>query len=199
MGQPYRPWFIIGGNGGQIPLKRQLLGLDDIDVQSKTLLDVGCAEGLMALHFLKKGARITHGVEIRERAVEVAQSLAGHIGVADKTRFYAGDLRFPDKALNQEGMLPSYDVVFAMASLQKTKRKSGLVLLKIAEKCGETLIVRLPFREVSTGWRKKSDPVELLENNGFILKRESCGYPQGDPPYPMEGGSWLALFERRAE
>ncbi|HHI81676.1 MAG TPA: hypothetical protein ENJ99_00840, partial [Rhizobiales bacterium] len=67
----YRPWFIIGDNNGQIPLKRQLLGLSEIDVKGKTLLDVGCAEGLMALHFLDKGAKAVHGIEIRERAVEV--------------------------------------------------------------------------------------------------------------------------------
>lgn len=192
----YRPWFILGDNNGQIPLNRQLLGLREIQAEGKTLLDVGCAEGMMVLHFLEQGAKLGHGVEIRPRAVEVAQSIAGYISVSDRAKFWEGDLRKPDQALNQEGMLDQYDIVFAMASLQKTKSKSGEVLQKIADKCKETLVVRLPFREVDTGWRKKSDPVDLLAESGFELARESCGYPRGELPYPMEGGSWLAYFKR---
>lgn len=193
----YRPWFILGDNNGQIPLKRQLLGLSEIDVKGKTILDVGCAEGMMALHFIENGAKLAHGIEIRPRAVEVAQSIAGYTGVSDKAKFWEGDLRKPDEALNQDGMLSEYDVVFAMASLQKTKGKGGHVMQKIAEKCAGTLIMRLPFREIQTGWKTKSDPAEVLEQVGFELTRESCGYPTGKPPYPMEGGSWLGVFTRR--
>lgn len=193
----YRPWFILGDNNGQIPLNRQLLGLKEVDVKGKTLLDVGCAEGMMILHFLEQGAKLGHGVEIRSRAVEVAQSIAGYNKISDKAKFWEGDLRKPDMALNQEGMLSSYDVVFAMASLQKTKTKAGDVLQKIADKCDETLVVRLAFREITTGWRQKSDPVDVLAESGFELIRESCGYPKGDLPYPMEGGSWLAYFHRK--
>ena len=197
MAQPYRPWFILGDNNGQIPLRRQLLGLSEIDVKGKTLLDVGCAEGMMCLHFIEQGATKAHGVEIRSRAVEVAQSIAGYTGVSDKAKFWEGDLTTSDHGLSQDGMLSDYDVVFAMASLQKTKSKAGEVLQKIADRCSETLVVRLAFREIQTGWRAKSDPVDVLSEVGFDLVRESCGYPTGKPPYSMEGGSWLAVFNRR--
>lgn len=73
----YRPWFKIGDNGGQWDITRQDAGLSEINFRGKTVLEIGCAEGLVALQNLKRGARLSHGIEFRERAVEVAKSIAG--------------------------------------------------------------------------------------------------------------------------
>src|SRR4026209_1180500 len=111
----YRPWFIIGDNGGQLDIERQDAGLSQIDFKSKTVLEIGCAEGLVSLQNLNRGARLSHGVEFRERAVEVARSIAGVLGKSNSAKFYSGDIRAADTVLNQNGMLNQYDIVMAMA------------------------------------------------------------------------------------
>jgi len=199
MPKTYTPWYIIGENGGQVPLKRQLLGLKTIDVEGLSLLDLGCAEGLTSIHMAKRGARLVHGVELLDRAVEVGRSLVGFTGMQDQVKFFVGDLRDAPKALSQDGLLEHYDVILAMASLQKLGRKSVPTLQLIASMCARTLVIRLPERALPAGYHRTADPAAVIEASGFRMKWESCGHPQGDPPYPMEGGSWLAEFERVSE
>lgn len=196
MKKKYKPWFIIGNNGGQVPLKRQLLGLSTIEVERRTVLDLGCAEGLTSIHMAERGATLVHGVELRERAVEVGNSLVGFNGMSDRVRFYHGDLRYPQKALAQPGMLEQYDVVFAMASIQKLKSKAVPAMKLLTELCASTFVVRLPKPTIPAGFGKTRAVSDILTEHGFEMKWESCGHPQGDPPYPMEGGSWLAEFVR---
>jgi len=196
MPKAYRPWYIIGENGGQIPLKRQILGLQTIEVENLSLLDLGCAEGLTSIHMAKRGARLVHGVELLDRAVEVGRSLAGFSGLSDQVRFFIGDLRQTEEALSQDGLLHNYDVILAMASLQKLGQRAVPALKHIASMCNQTLVIRLDKRALPDGFRKSADPAEIVQQQGFKMKWEGCGHPQGDPPYLMEGGSWLAEFER---
>ena len=198
MPKAYRPWYIIGENNGQVPLKRQLLGLQTIEVKNLTLLDLGCAEGLTSIHMARQGARLVHGVELLDRAVEVGRSLVGFSEMSDRVKFFVGDLRQAEQALTQDGLLPSYDVILAMASIQKLGKKSVPVLRHIASLCNRTLVIRLPKRELPNGFRTTTDPAKILEQQGFKMLWEGCGHPQGEPPYPMEGGSWLAKFDRVA-
>jgi SAM-dependent methyltransferase len=198
----YRPWFKIGDNGGQWDITRQDAGLSEINFRGKTVLEIGCAEGLVALQNLKRGARLSHGIEFRERAVEVAKSIAGVLGVSDTAKFYWGDIRDTRNALNQPGMLDKYDIIIAMAVLQKVPNQPE-VLGKILEKCSTTLVLRLPVRKLYKRrlfrWRYSwgiADPVEVAKQNGFKLLWESCGYPQGKPPFPKTGEAWLGVFER---
>lgn len=196
MARKYQPWFIIGDNGGQVPLKRQLMGLQNIAVEGRTLLDVGCAEGLTSIHMAQKGATLVHGVEIRERAVEVGQSIVGFTGMSERVKFYHGDMRKPAAALGQKGMLDQYDVVFAMASIQKLRNQAVPVVELLAKMCRETFVVRLPTPEIPNGFGKSRMIPDILTEQGFEMKWESCGHPHGEPPWPMEGGSWLAEFAR---
>jgi Methyltransferase domain len=202
----YRPWFKIGNNGGQWDIARQDAGLSEIDFKGKTVLEIGCAEGLVSLQNLKRGAKLTHGIEYRERAVEVANSIAGVLGLGDVARFYWGDIGDTTNAFSQPGMLERYDVIIAMAVLQKVTNQPR-VLGKILEKCGSTLVLRLPFRKIfryrffplrhsyDNSWGPV-DPVEVAKQNGFKLLWESTGYPQGKPPFPKTGEAWLGVFER---
>lgn len=199
----YRPWFIIGNNGGQLDIERQDAGLSQIDFKNKTVLEIGCAEGLVSLQNLKRGARLSHGIEFRERAVEVAQSIAGVLGKSDSAKFYCGDIRAAETVLNQSGMLDQYDIVLAMAVLQKVPNQPE-IFGKLLAKCSSTMVLRLPerklyrFRMFSREWSWGSfDPVEVAQRNGFKLAWESCGYPQGKPPFPTNGEAWLGVFEKQ--
>lgn len=143
----YRPWFIIGDNGGQWDIERQDAGLSEIDFKNKTVLEIGCAEGLVSLQNLKRGARLSHGIEFRERAVEVAKSVAGVLGRNDSAKFFWGDIRNADKALNQSGMLNRYDIVITMAVLQKVHNQPE-IFSKLLAKCASTMLLRLPERKL---------------------------------------------------
>jgi 2-polyprenyl-3-methyl-5-hydroxy-6-metoxy-1,4-benzoquinol methylase len=201
--KPFHPWFIIGDNNGQVSVERQYSGLHVIDFAGKTVLEIGCAEGLVALENRRRGAAVVHGVEYLERAVEVARSLAGVLGVNDHVKFFQGDVRDLKQMFGQPGMLPVYDIVLAMAVLQKVPNQERS-MADLLRRCGSTFVIRLPMRRlhrhrlIRTGWSWGAcDPVEVAVKNGFELKWESCGYPRGEPPFSMEGEAWMAVFERR--
>ena len=197
--KPYRPWHVIGDNNGQVHIERQWSGLSSIDMAGKTVIDIGCAEGLVSLKCEAQGASLVHGVELRPRAVEVARSLAGYSGVSDHVKFFQGDLAKPVPALNQPGMNESYDIVIANAVIQKVKSRAVLLMDAIMEKAHDQLIIRLPLREVQSGRSGRVDPVERAGQAGFEMVWEACGYPAGVPPFPLEGEAWLALFRRTSK
>lgn len=196
--KPYRPWHVIGDNGGQVRIERQWSGLSSIDMKGKSVLDVGCAEGLVSLKCESEGgAALVHGVELRPRAVEVARSLAGYSGVSGHVKFFQGDLSNPEPVLSQPGMRDKYDVVIANAVIQKVKARALRLMDAIMAKADDVLVVRLPERNVQHGSSGRVDPVAHADKAGFDMVWEACGYPAGDPPYPLEGEAWLAVFRRR--
>lgn len=198
MAKPYKPWFIIGDNGGQVHIKRQSSGLSQIDMKGKTVLDIGCAEGLVSMQCEERGATLVHGIEKRVRAVEVARSIVGYNKKNDKLKFFEGDLYKPDQALNQEGLLPQYDIVLANAVLHKVT-KSSEVMQMILDRCKQTIVIRLGDRRLPiTRWRS-TDVVDFAARSGFEMEWEASGYPQGEPPYSMEGEAWMGVFHKVSE
>jgi len=195
--KPYRPWHIIGNNGGQVPFDRQWKGLNTLDLQGKTVIDIGCAEGLVSMKCCEEGAALVHGLELRERAVEVGRSIAGYSGKSDQVKFFQADLSRPEQALNLPGILPKYDVVIANAVIQKVKKRASRALEAVLSKASDQLIIRLPERAVQTKNGGTVDPVERAQAAGFEMVWEACGYPEGEPPYPIEGEAWLALFRKK--
>lgn len=193
--KPYKPWFIIGDNGGQVHVKRQTSGLSQIEMTGKTVLDIGCAEGLTSMQCEERGAVLVHGIEKRTRAIEVARSLAGYAKKSDRLKYFQGDLLRPDTALDQDGLLPQYDIVLANAVLHKVTKSAQLLRL-ILDRCKETIVIRAIDRNLAvTRWRS-TDIVDYAAMRGFELDWEACGYPQGDPPYPLEGEAWMGVFHR---
>ena len=161
----------------------------------KTLLDIGCAEGLISILCVERGATLVHGVEVRERAVEVARSLVGFNGMSDRVKFFYGNLQYPEEALGQPGLLPKYDIVLANAVFHKV-RKSAELMQKALNMCNETIVIRLPKREVRVKLWKTTDLVDFAARSGFQMEWEACGYPQGEPPYSMEGEAWMGVFRK---
>jgi SAM-dependent methyltransferase len=200
--RPYRPWYVIGENGGEVALERQFSGLHMIDVSGKTVLELGCAEGLVSLEMIKRGARLVHGVELRDRALEVARSIAHVTSNNDRMTFWLGNLTQIPDVLSQPGMLDSYDVVTAMAVLQKMPNQPS-ILEHMLQKCRETFVIRLPVRKAfqyrykKTAWSfNGADVVPLIEAQGFKMRWEGPGYPKGEPPFSMDGEAWMAAFDR---
>ena len=195
MAKPYKPWFIIGDNGGQVHISRQSSGLSKIDMAGKTVLDIGCAEGLVSIQCAERGAKLVHGFELRERTVEVARSLVGNTGMSDRVKFFQGDLHNAKAALHQDGMLDKYDVVLGNAVLHKFTKSADAAQLAF-NLCNETIVVRLGDRRLRISRWRSTDVVDFAARSGFKMDWEGEGYPQGDPPHSKDGEAWMAVFQR---
>ena len=77
--------------------------LEDVGLDERTLLDVGCGSGDLALAAIARGARGATGFDLGRGAIRTARSLASERGLADRVRFEVGDGAVVD--------LPRADVV----------------------------------------------------------------------------------------
>ena len=80
-----------------------LRGLEAAGIRDRTVLDVGCGIGDLAIEAVRQGAARAFGVELSAKAVDEARRLAVERGVADRTSFEVGD--------GSEMSLPRADVV----------------------------------------------------------------------------------------
>jgi len=80
-----------------------LRGLEDAGIRDRTVLDVGCGIGDLAIEAVRRGAARAFGFELSAKAVDEARRLATERGVADRTSFEVGD--------GAEIRLPKADVV----------------------------------------------------------------------------------------
>ncbi|HYY09257.1 MAG TPA: methyltransferase domain-containing protein [Actinomycetota bacterium] len=70
---------------------RLLAALGRVGVGGKTVLDVGCGVGDLALGTLMRGASTADGIDMSEGAIEQARELASDRGLEDRARFSVGD------------------------------------------------------------------------------------------------------------
>jgi methylase of polypeptide subunit release factors len=61
----------------------------------ETVIDMGCGSGVLSIVAARLGAGEVHGVDAAPDTVEIATLNAERLGVADRTRFYQGDLFDP--------------------------------------------------------------------------------------------------------
>jgi trans-aconitate methyltransferase len=182
MVKPIRPWFKFDGRNGDRTLDQQMQGLTLLRqiVLGKTVLDVGCAEGLIDFELIKAGAIATHGVEIRPQAVEDAMKLRGPLACA----FEVG---------NADEWQPrrSYDVVLMLAVLHKLKDPEA-ACARYAECAKEWVVLRLPPRfnnpmvvDERSG-NKPHDIGKVLHRAGFKQHHATSGYL----------GEWVGYYRR---
>jgi magnesium-protoporphyrin O-methyltransferase len=86
--------------GVTVPLLR---ALEEAGIRGRSVLDIGCGIGDVAIGTLERGAERAHGVELSPRAVAEARRYAAERGVADRVSFDLGDAAKVD--------LPAADVV----------------------------------------------------------------------------------------
>jgi 2-polyprenyl-3-methyl-5-hydroxy-6-metoxy-1,4-benzoquinol methylase len=119
------------------PIEQQMVGLDPLwcEVKGRTVLDVGCAEGLIALECKKAGARLILGIDNRESAVKEAR------GVLDCDTTYTCDVVVAD-VIEWEPRA-SFDVVLMLGVLHKLPNPEQ-VFARFLGKCNDLAVVRLP-------------------------------------------------------
>jgi len=159
-----RGWFHTNGRPGDRTLKQQMTGLDQLfaECKGKTVLDVGCAEGLISIELAKAGATAVHGIEV----------VAQHVDVGNKLR---GDLPVTFEVQDANTWTPKrdYDIVIALALLQKLKDPSA-ACARLAACCLDLMVLRLPPDTAPTIIDDRSGRVphhvhRVMELSGFDL------------------------------
>lgn len=130
-------WFKLPGQDGDRTLAQQLLGLDRAFLAAKgeSVLDLGCAEGLIALEAMKRGADSADCVEIVPgNAVAAQKQLAGlnarvwQMDVVEFARRYYGG---------------RWHVTLALAILHKLRDPTTVIDL-IGRATDHMAVIRLP-------------------------------------------------------
>lgn len=173
-------WFKIGDRDGDRTLEMQMLGLDPLmdECKGATVLDVGCAEGLLSMEMAKRGAHV-HGIDIVESHIETAKSLRGNLScsfeVADAATYE------PEE----------HDIVLMLAILQKLKDPSH-ACAKYARVARDLIVMRLPPAHAPVILDRRSGKVRhdmkaVMTWYGFEQERVTEG------PF----NEWTAFFRRR--
>lgn len=174
------PWF-----GHDRTLAQQMMGLDRLfaQVEGKSVLDVGCAEGLLSIECARAGARRVVGIEIRDEAVEKA------IAAVRKTD---GDVKFDGGDANVYTPKSDYDIVLLLAVLHKLKNPT-VACARLVARAKDLVVIRLPPVHAPTiiDERSGNEPHHIgvtMDKSGFELEHQSY-----DGPF----GEWVGYYRRR--
>lgn len=166
-------WFIIPGvQDGDRTVEEQMIAVRPAlaEAKGKTVLDLGCAEGLIGREFARAGALSVLGVD----------SVGGHLQVAQEQckglpmKFRQAD--FQVLALAAPGNGNQYDIVLALGVVHKMKHpgdgvhfvaKSARSLVLFRAKGGVTDgIVR--SKHFGANW---CNSYEIMRSHGFELEK----------------------------
>lgn len=173
-------WFIIPGlQTGDRTLEEQIHGVLPVvrSCAGMTVLDLGCAEGLISHEFARAGARRVLAVDGLEDHLQVAREHYAHPVIV----YTRADLNV---AIRQDA-LGQFDVVLALAVLQKLDDpKRALEWAASMVTSGGVLLLRNGKRErngmliskIDTGRRA---PIKAtLEPLGLTLEQVAPGHPK---------------------
>lgn len=180
------PWFATPGKPGDRTLDQQLMGLDPLfaEVEGKSVLDVGCAEGLISIECARRGASAVTGFEIRLDAVETARRLQKTLAGVDQVYFETGDAdHYPPNA--------RYDIVLMLAVLHKLRNPSA-ACRRFAAAAKDLVAIRLPPAAAPLVVDPRSlnevhDIDAVMIESGFVLDLQT-----NDGPF----GEWVGYYRR---
>lgn len=131
-------WFYTPGRPGDRSLEQQKLGLSPLldYVYGKTILDIGCAEGLLALECLEHGATFVTGIEIVPGHIHIAKEQAFNRRLIKQTNFMV------ENANTYKPFL-QHDVVLMLAILHKLSDPSAAAR-RFADATKDLCVLRLP-------------------------------------------------------
>lgn len=146
-------------------------------MKGKSILDIGCAEGLIAIYLATHGAASVHGVEI----------VSGHIAVAEALAHEVPHCTFEIGDANWYVPKRQYDITIMLALLQKL-RNPTLAAMRYADMTKDLCVIRLPPKHAPLVIDPRSamevhDIEAALDRRGFTLEQitrgaydEWCGY-----------------------
>jgi SAM-dependent methyltransferase len=158
-------WF---GNHRSLQEQMEGLGPALAECKGKRVLDVGCAEGWIALEFYKAGGK----VDAFDNNVDYASSARRNTSGRVRVRLHDMNEGLP------KGMRGPYDIVLALAVLHKAPDIPRAVKL-LAGVCSSLMVIRLPYG--STGFLNAKhgdstcDLLTVMPEHGFNLERTEQG------------------------
>lgn len=179
-------WFAIDGvQPGDRTLDEQLLGLDAIApaIKGRTVLDLGCAEGLILKHCVEAwGASGGAGVSIVPTEIMAARGLCAGLPIA----LHQADLNAPwPIAMPHDG----FGVILALSILHKLADPAqALRRLAVFAADDGVVAIRLPspiIHDARSGWRT-FDVRPAMVAAGFALVAEPATCR----------GEWLGIYRR---
>jgi len=189
-----RGWFHRPGiQAGDRTLEEQMQGLEPLMAEIRsgvprgaewsgprkpTVLDLGCAEGLISQKCIEAGAASVIGLDVLQRHIDNAQSLGLD---PHRARFAVGDMNKPPD--EDEKACCWADIVLMLAVLHKL-RDPEKSLREWAQFAGSLLVIRLPLgSDGVVAWKHgsnfKVDTRQVLPELGFVLERDEAG-PRGE-------------------
>jgi len=126
-------WFKLPGKDGDRTLAEQMIGLAPAlaEARGKSVLDLGCAEGLIGREFAQAGATVL-GIECNPETVTAARKTCGEL-----VRIEQADLNTTSFPAGR------WDIVLALAILHKLRYPARAVS-DIAGTGAGLVVVRLP-------------------------------------------------------
>lgn len=160
----HRDYYADGraGLGGKASAEHRRAALEAVVplAHDRTLLDLGCAEGLMLPPFLENGARSIHGVDRSAKRIASARALVKN----NRVRFDMAELNDPSCLDDEEKFEPSYDIVLCLGVYQHLDEEvRRLVLYKALQKTGRYFVFRAPKAEACEAF-------PVIERAGFGLE-----------------------------
>jgi SAM-dependent methyltransferase len=179
-------WFNIPGTQkGPRTLQEQMLGLKPAleETYGKTVLDLGCAEGLIAIEFAKRGASLVCGIDYNPDLIATAakeiEKANEHTGKFLPVGCIYADL----SEVIEENYHQQFDIVLALAVLHKLNDpEAGAKFCAASAK--SLIVIRLPFGSTGTirgkhNPKAKCDVREIFKEAGFNRERKEIG-PRGE-------------------
>lgn len=174
-------WFHVEGvREGPRTLHEQMLGLELalVEARGKTVCDLGCAEGLIAMEFAHAGATLVYGCDTNSEMIDYANSIRGELPVEFR------HVNLNDDEARPEALKRSYDIVLALAILHKLKVPSnGLALVVRLQPA--LAVLRLPagFNGRIVGKHSPNSSCEVnvaMARAGYRLELQLSG-PRDEP------------------
>jgi 2-polyprenyl-3-methyl-5-hydroxy-6-metoxy-1,4-benzoquinol methylase len=151
--------------------------LRGLELEGKTVLDLGCGSGQVSVLAATLGARV-HGIDIAPRMLELARYSVREAGLDDRVEFEEGDVL--------TASLPEADVTFLVGVVEYYRDYEQLIG-RAARATRETIVVahttrvlyRMALRRImfalqraSVHFHRAEDLVLAAEAAGFLLERE---------------------------
>ena len=161
------------GLNGVIAVEKRWMALSPlVDVcKNATILDIGCAEGILGRYLLQRGAQLVHGVDISNDRILAAKARF----INDPMFMVCFDVSNFEKFESLDFILDSYDIVLFLGVYHHIMEKvRDVVLSGLLKKCSKYFAFRTSIPEPGKKWANAIiEKAGFKKYKGFVWKRNS--------------------------
>ena len=166
-------WFRIPGirPDGDRTLEEQMIGLAPAleEARGKTVLDLGCAEGLIAREFARAGASRVVGIEMLASHLEVARAVCKDVPQVRFICAHLGDFIAARESIR------TFDIVLALGIIHKL-RDPEVPLRFAAQSAASLMLFRAPAKATNGNVASKHTGItcnvpRIMAAEGFAEER----------------------------